>query len=50
MNVREYYQQALAQHGYRPDSAQLAAVERLQRYYDDWVAYRRARATAPPPR
>lgn len=45
MNVREYYQQALAQHGYRPDAAQLAVVERLQRYYDDWVAYRRARST-----
>ncbi|WP_394064910.1 cell division protein ZapE [Alcaligenes sp. WGS1538] len=45
MNVREYYHQALAEKGYRADSAQQAAIERLQRFYDDWVAYRRARSS-----
>ncbi len=45
MNVREYYQQALDERGYKPDTAQLEAIERLQQYYDDWVVYRQARST-----
>ncbi|TAM90706.1 MAG: cell division protein ZapE [Candidimonas sp.] len=45
VNVREYYQKALDERGYRPDAAQLAAVERLQRYFDDWVVFRRARSS-----
>ncbi len=45
MNVREFYQQTLAQRGFRSDPAQEAAVERLQRAYDEWVDYRSQRAT-----
>ncbi|HWK62987.1 MAG TPA: cell division protein ZapE [Eoetvoesiella sp.] len=45
MNVSEYYQQALQERGYQADSAQLAAIGRLQRYYDDWVEYKQARST-----
>lgn len=39
MNVIEYYEHALAERGYKPDVAQRAAIERLQRYYDDWEIY-----------
>lgn len=39
MNVREYYEQALAERGYKADSAQLMAIERLQKAYEDWHAY-----------
>src|SRR6476469_6486331 len=45
MNVREPYQQALALRGFQADPAQEAAVERLQRAYDEWVDYRSQRAT-----
>jgi cell division protein ZapE len=45
MNVREFYQQALAQRGFVTDAAQEAAVDRLQRAYDEWVDYRSQRAT-----
>lgn len=45
MNVREYYHQALEERGYLPDEAQLAAVDRLQAYYDDWVLYLQARSS-----
>lgn len=45
MNVREYYRQALAERGYRPDTAQEAAVERLQMFYDDWVNFKKARSS-----
>jgi len=44
MNVIEYYQHELAQRGYQADAAQRAAVERLQRYYDDWVRFRAQRS------
>ncbi|RZS81147.1 cell division protein ZapE [Pigmentiphaga kullae] len=46
MNVREYYEQALAERGFAPDSAQRAAIERLQRYYDDWVEFKSLRSNA----
>ncbi len=39
MNVREYYQQTLASRGFTQDEAQRAAIERLQRFYDEWVEY-----------
>ena len=45
MNVHEYYEHALAERGYRSDPAQRAAVERLQRAYDEWSAYRAKRST-----
>ena len=44
MNVREYYQKALVERSYQPDAAQLAAVDRLQRYFDDWLAFKQARS------
>ncbi|SNS58749.1 cell division protein ZapE [Noviherbaspirillum humi] len=44
MNVREFYEHALAQRGYQSDEAQRRAVERLQQAYDDWVAYKSQRS------
>lgn len=38
MNVIQYYQKTLADKGYKPDQAQLQAIERLQKFYDDWVS------------
>ena len=46
MNVLEYYQHELAERGYQPDAAQRAAIDRLQRYYDDWVRFRALRSNA----
>lgn len=46
MNVREYYEHALAQRGYQADDAQRAAVERLQQAYDEWVAFKSQRSNA----
>ena len=45
MNVREYYLQSLSEKGYQADKAQMAAIERLQRFYDDWVTYKQARSS-----
>lgn len=45
MNVREYYHHVLQERGYEADDAQLAAVERLQTYYDDWVSFRQDRSS-----
>ncbi len=45
MNVREYYRSALAERGYEPDAAQERAIDRLQRYYDDWVNFKKARSS-----
>src|SRR5579872_1985750 len=46
MNVEEYYQQALTQRGFAADAAQRAAVDRLQRCYDEWVAYKAQRSSS----
>ncbi|QDZ28193.1 cell division protein ZapE [Noviherbaspirillum sp. UKPF54] len=45
MNVREFYEHALAQRGYQADEAQRRAIDRLQQAYDDWVAYKSHRAS-----
>lgn len=45
MNVREYYHDALEQRGYQSDEAQLAAIDRLQQYFDDWLVYKDERST-----
>jgi len=45
MNVREYYQQALSERGFQPDDAQQRAVDRLQKYYDDWVSFKAMRSS-----
>ncbi|MBX6319923.1 cell division protein ZapE [Pigmentiphaga sp.] len=44
MNVREYYEHAIAERGFKPDAAQRAAIDRLQRYYDDWVEFKSLRS------
>jgi len=46
MNVEEYYQQALTQRGFSADAAQRAAVDRLQRCYDEWVEYKAQRSSS----
>ncbi|MFW7340001.1 cell division protein ZapE [Pollutimonas sp. H1-120] len=45
MNVREYYEHALQERGYRSDEAQLAAIDRLQAYFDDWLEFKQARSS-----
>ncbi|MEI2415696.1 cell division protein ZapE [Orrella sp. JC864] len=44
MNVLDYYHKALSERGYAPDAAQGAAIGRLQRFYDDWVEFKKQRA------
>ncbi|MCX7891841.1 MAG: cell division protein ZapE [Burkholderiales bacterium] len=46
MTVLEYYQQSLRRRGFTEDPAQHAAVLRLQRLYEEWVAYKARRSTA----
>lgn len=46
MNVRTYYETALKKRGFHKDPAQEAAVERLQKYYDEWIIFRKARSSA----
>ncbi len=46
MNVREYYENALSERGYRPDDAQLAAIDRLQVFFDDWIRFKNDRSSA----
>lgn len=46
MNVLQYYESALNERGFRPDAAQRKAIERLQRYYDDWVRFKEMRSNA----
>jgi cell division protein ZapE len=45
MNVREFYEHALSERGYKSDEAQHRAVDRLQKAYDDWVAYKAQRSS-----
>lgn len=40
MDVIHYYQNALAQKGYQADTAQEQAIQRLQRLFDEFLAYR----------
>ena len=46
MDVTEYALQALGERGFEPDAAQRAAIARLQRTFDEWVAYKSRRSTA----
>jgi len=46
MNVTEYYEQELQTRGYESDPAQRAAVDRLQRCYEEWSAYKARRPNA----
>ena len=45
-DVVSLYQQSLAKRGFVSDAAQWRAVERLQRLYDEWTAYKARRNTA----
>ncbi|RXZ39011.1 AFG1 family ATPase [Oxalobacteraceae bacterium CAVE-383] len=46
MDVREFYSHALAERGYTSDPAQLRAVDRLQRSYEEWTAYKAQRSNS----
>ncbi|NML32256.1 cell division protein ZapE [Paraburkholderia antibiotica] len=46
MNVTEYYEKELQTRGYQSDPAQRAAVDRLQRCYEEWVEYKSRRSNA----
>ncbi|RXV73659.1 cell division protein ZapE [Burkholderia stabilis] len=46
MNVTEYYTRELTTRGYQSDPAQRAAVDRLQRCFDEWVEYKARRSNA----
>ena len=46
MDVRQFYDHALSERGYRSDEAQQRAIDRLQQSYEDWVAYKAKRSTS----
>lgn len=46
VDVRALYRRALARRGFVADHSQERAVERLQRLYDEWRAYKSKRRTA----
>jgi cell division protein ZapE len=46
MSVREYYEKALLERGYVADAAQNKAIDRLQRYYDEWMSFKAMRSNA----
>jgi cell division protein ZapE len=46
MTVREFYEHALSQRGFTADDAQHAAVERLQRCYDEWIRFKSRRSSS----
>ena len=45
-DVIALYEQSLARRGFVSDSSQWRAVERLQRLYEEWTAYKARRSTA----
>jgi cell division protein ZapE len=45
-SVIELYRDALRRRGFEPDASQHAAVARLQQLYEEWIDYKRQRATA----
>ncbi|MFL9923464.1 cell division protein ZapE [Herbaspirillum lusitanum] len=45
MNVREFYDHALAERGYTSDEAQQRAIDRLQRAYEEWVDFKAQRSS-----
>jgi cell division protein ZapE len=44
MNVQQFYDHALKERGFTADEAQRQAVMRLQRAYDEWIAYKAQRS------
>jgi cell division protein ZapE len=45
MNVQEFYQHALTERGFKSDTAQQRAVDRLQQAYDEWVHFKSRRSS-----
>jgi cell division protein ZapE len=46
LSVIDLYQRALRRRGFKSDSSQMRAVERLQQLYEEWTAYKARRSTA----
>ncbi len=46
LSVVDLYHRALERRGFRSDSSQMRAVERLQQLYEEWTAYKARRSTA----
>jgi cell division protein ZapE len=46
LNVLQHYESSLAERGYQPDPAQRIAIERLQKYFDDWITFKGDRSSA----
>lgn len=46
MDVQTYFLKALRDRGYQADDAQLLAIERLQRFWSEWAAYKSKRSSA----
>ena len=46
LSVVDLYHQTLERRGFKSDSSQLRAVERLQQLYEEWAAYKARRSTA----
>src|SRR5262245_24283291 len=46
MAVRELYEQALTERGYKADPAQLHAIDALERCENEWIAYKAQRSNA----
>jgi cell division protein ZapE len=45
MNVQQYYEQTLLKRGFKADEAQRRGVDRLQRSFDEWVAFKSRRSS-----
>ena len=46
MGVRDWYEQSLAERGYRSDPAQLRAIDALERCESEWAAYKARRGNS----
>ena len=46
LSVVGLYHEALERRGFKSDSSQLRAVERLQQLYEEWTAYKARRSNA----
>src|SRR4051812_22892933 len=46
LSVLEFYDQTLKRRGYAADAAQMRAVERLQKLFEEWSAYKARRSNA----
>lgn len=45
MDVREFYDHALSERGFKSDEAQQRAIDRLQRAYEEWVTFKAQRSS-----